>query len=402
MGATAEDYRVAVREAVLGEPAFVRAVVALAKDAPWARITIRPVSIRGRRMIQFSYFDGRKTIVQNFGADEASVRLDEALDLSLSHIYVETSVGDLHVRLSRRGRMLVTRTRPSYPAAKPDLAHDHRKHRLLDAATDSFLQAIGIADSRGGIRPSMEAKYRQVNEFVRIVDQTVPQLAADGRLIRIVDCGSGSAYLTLAAYHFLAHTRGLPVRVTGIDVNQEMVEKSNRLAESLGWSDVEFHVSSIIGYQPQTPPDMVLSLHACDTATDEAIANGILWGSRVILAAPCCQHELHDQIRSQLWQPVIRHGVLKERLADILTDSFRALALRIMGYRTRVIEFVSPEYTSKNLLIRAEKGLRAADLRFVREYRELKEFWKVTPAIERLLGPDFVALVGPSGADGGV
>jgi len=163
------------------------------------------------------------------------------------------------------------------------------------------------------------------------------------------------------------------------------VGKCAELRDSLGWPGLEFRTSSIAEFTPREPPDVVLSLHACDTATDEAIAQGIIWGSRVILAAPCCQHELHSQLRAPLFRPVLRHGILRERLADILTDTFRALALRIMGYRTSVIQFVSPEHTSKNLMIRAVKGLKAGHAPSVREYTSLKEYWGVEPSIERLL-----------------
>jgi SAM-dependent methyltransferase len=204
--------------------------------------------------------------------------------------------------------------------------------------------------------------------------------------LNAVDCGCGSAHLTFAAYHYLNDILGVPAHVTGIDSSSDLVDKCRRLRDSLGWDGLRFQHTGIGDFTPTVHPDMVLSLHACDTATDEAIAQGIVWESRVILATPCCQHELHRQLRDPLFRPLLRHGILRERLADLLTDTFRALVLRIMGYRTSVIEFVSPEATSKNLMIRAVKALEPGDTRYLREYSDLKAYWRVSPLIENLLG----------------
>ena len=187
----------------------------------------------------------------------------------------------------------------------------------------------------------------------------------------------------------LAHARKIRANVTGIDRNREVIEKCAALRDRLGWDGLAFHVAEIGAYEPAAAPDLVLSLHACDTATDEAIAKGVLAGSRAIVAAPCCQHELHHKIKSTQFAAVLRHGILRERLADILTDTFRALALQVMGYRTQVVEFVSADATPKNLLLRAEKVRDPGDADAIREYAELKNFWVVEPAIEGLLGEQF-------------
>jgi hypothetical protein len=206
-----------------------------------------------------------------------------------------------------------------------------------------------------------------------------------------VDCGCGNAYLTFAAFHYLRHVRGLAVGAVGVDRNADLIRNCLNLRDRLRWPELDFRVGDIAGFQPERPPDMVVSLHACDTATDEAIARGVLWGSRAILAAPCCQHELHHAIRHADFQAMLRHGLLRERLADVLTDSLRAAALRASGYVARVFEFVSPEHTTKNLMIAAEKVDRPpADLAAAaREYLALRRFWNVTPFIEKALGEGF-------------
>ena len=387
-----DDYKALVKSAVLDEEAFLGLTLSqkLREDTnPWTKIRLRPVLIKERREMQFSYFDVKKHITKNFPADELQKRLDEVLAMPFSQIHVQSTLGDLHVRITRKGRALVTRGKPSSQGKPPALSHDRVKRYPLAVDTpDAFLQAIGVMNSQGQVRASMRRKFRQINEFLRIVEQTLPPSDLAPQPIHMVDCGCGSAHLTFAAYHYVNHLCGLPVHLVGIDMNQELIDKCCQLRDSLGWSGLEFHVSRIADFVPTVPPDMVLSLHACDTATDEAIAQGILWGSRVILAAPCCQHELHRQLQEPLFRPLLRYGILRERLADLLTDAFRALVLRIMGYRTQVIEFVSSEHTSKNLMIRAEKGLKPGDPAYVQEYKDLKEFWSISPVIEQLLGEE--------------
>jgi SAM-dependent methyltransferase len=383
---TDTDHISLIRSAVLDEDSFLRLTMTAARGAesPWVKVTVRPVRVRGQRRLQFSYFDSRKDITKNYDGDAASAKLDEALAMPFSQFHVQSRSGDLHVRVTRKGRVLIGRGKASRPEHQPSLAHDREKPHLI-SANDSFLHAIGIADAAGKLRPSRAAKFHQINEFLRLMDQVLGPLEAGGAL-EIVDCGCGNAYLTFAAYHYLRDVRGAAVHVVGVDVNGEVISNATGLRDSLGWEGLDFRVSRIGDYHPERPPDLVLSLHACDTATDEAIAQGILWGSRVILAAPCCQHELQTQIKAAVMRPVLRHGILKERTADILTDAFRALILRIMGYRTDVVQFVSPEHTTKNLMIRAVKGLKAGERRFVEEYEELKRFWEVEPVLEGMVG----------------
>src|SRR6266702_3837622 len=207
----------------------------------------------------------------------------------------------------------------------------------------------------------------------------------------------GNAYLTFVFYYYLNCVLNIQIRLTGIDVNGELLRGHAEKSSSLGWSGLTFQMTSIIDFKPVTAPDIVLALHACDTATDEAVAQGIRWQSKLIISAPCCQHHLQEQLDHQPtphpFEPVERHNILKERLGDILTDTFRALILRIMGYQTDVVQFVSSEHTTKNLMIRAVKSLKVGDPKFVQEYKDLKDFWKVTPYLEQLLGEDFTKLL---------
>lgn len=381
------DYRQMVKSAAADESTFLRLTLSkpLREDASlWVKVVVRPVLVRGRRRMQFSYFDARRDVTKNYSLDELDERLDCVLEIPFGSIHVQTTSGDIRVRITRKGEAVVTRTSPSRSERKPELSHDREKPYLLRSA--EVLSALGITDAQGKVRPGMQAKHRQVNEFLRVVRQTIPPLAPPDRPLRIADCGCGSAYLTFAAYSYLTGECGLAVEIVGIDLRNELIERNIRLRDLLGFEGMRFEASSILSYSPPEPPDVVLSLHACDTATDEAIARGVLWGSRAILAAPCCQHELNDQLRAPLFRPVLRHGILRERLADILTDAFRALALQIVGYRTDVIEFVDPEHTAKNLMIRAESGAKPGRSSLVRQYADLKSYWDVTPSIEGMLG----------------
>ncbi len=385
-----EDYRAAIRAAVRREETFLRFTAsgqARGGAPPWRKVAVRPVAVQGERRLQFTYFDGKQGHTRNFNGADSSAKLDEVLAASFGRYHVQATSGDLHVRLTKKGKALISRGKPSRSDARPDLAHDRTKRHLLPVGKpDTFLWTCGITDREGNVRPGMRGKFRQVNTFLELFGHVLPAAETAERPLTIVDAGCGSAYLTFGAYHYCAHLQGRPTQVIGVDSDPAAIAKCRRLRETLQWEGLAFHESTIAAFAPDAPPDVVLSLHACDTATDEALAQGIRWGGQVILAAPCCQHELHDRVRHPDFQPVLRHGILKQRTADILTDAFRALVLRIMGYRADVVEFVSPEHTTRNLLIRAVKSRAPGDSAAAQEYQRLKAFWNVTPHLETLLG----------------
>ena len=385
-----EDFRAKIRGAVNREDTFLQLTAsgkARGGVPPWQKVTVRPVPVKGERCLQFTYFDGRKALTKNCASAASDAELTEVLAAPFSQFHVQATTGDLHVRLTKKGKALISQGKPSRQQTQPDLAHNRTKqHPLPVGKPDTFLWTTGVTDRAGNVRPAMRGKFRQVNAFLELFSHVLPAADESGRPLTIIDCGCGSAYLTFAAYHYSAHIQERPAQVVGVDSDAEIIGKCRRLQESLQWDGLSFHEAAIADFEPATPPDVILSLHACDTATDEAIAQGIRWQGSVILAAPCCQHELHDRVQHPLFQPVLRHGILKQRTADILTDAFRALVLRIMGYRTDVVEFVSPEHTSRNLLIRAVKTQAPGDSAAIQEYMQLKQFWNVTPYLEELLG----------------
>lgn len=393
-------FRDQVRDLILDEDAFVQATFSGRRrgyELPWRRVTVRPVAIRGERHVQISYIDERQDVTKNFTGEAVVGKIDELVALPFSQIHVVTTTGEVQVRISRKGIARVHQTQTSGVREAPRLAHDRRKERLLPAdEPDPFLQAVGIQTEAGHLRADKRRKYRQIDEFLRLVVGTA-ELEDLQPPVRIVDCGCGSADLTFAAFHYLNHIRGVPAEAVGVDIKADLVARHNALAGALGWQDtLHFEVSRIVDYQPVAPPDIVLALHACDTATDEALAQAVGWNAKLIFSAPCCHHDLQAQMSEHpmppVFTPVLRHGILKERLGDVLTDSFRAQILRILGYRTDVVQFVSSEHTARNLMIRAVKTLPLGEPQQVAEYHALASYWEVKPYLAHLLAAQLAAV----------
>jgi SAM-dependent methyltransferase len=297
-------------------------------------------------------------------------RLDELLETA-RHVHLHGPTGDVHARRTKRGGWLVSRGRPS-DATAPDRRHDRAKHHPLP--TDHPLFAA---------THSSPAKRRQVQHYVELL-RALPLWERDR--IRIVDAGCGKAYLSLA---LVAYGRecGTHVDLVGLDVNPAVVETVRGVADRLGYEEARFEATSIEAYEDDAPVDLLVSLHACDTATDEAIAAGVRLQAEAIVVAPCCHHELAGQIEGRSGDALLRHGLLLGRQADLVTDALRAAALEIEGYRVDVIEFVSAEHTAKNLLLRAAREPSPGRARrALAQYRELRDRYGVDPAIGRLLG----------------
>jgi SAM-dependent methyltransferase len=400
------DYKQLIRESILNDEGFIKATFSgqhKDRTVPWKKVIVRPVLVRDRKHTQFSYFDAKKDITKNYQGDETAETLEQLIALEFKHVHVQTTHNNLAITITHKGKAIISNTKPVNQLQEPNLSHDRQKNVLLTAADAApFLKAVGIMAEDGKIKADMQSKFRQINEFLKLVQQTGELEKFNKSPLYVVDCGCGNAYLTFAFFYYLNHVLHIPTHLTGIDVNGELLTRHAEKSLSLGWTDLTFQTTSIIDFQPVMQPDIVLALHACDTATDEALAQGIKWQSKLIISAPCCHHHLQKQLDHQPapspFEPVERHGILKERLGDILTDTFRALILRIMGYQTEVVQFVSSEHTAKNLMIRAVKSLKVGDpvgagARGVREYRDLRDFWKVTPYLEQLLGEDFAKLL---------
>ena len=391
-----------VRSRILARDTFIRAQFTGAQrgaELNWLKVVIRPVEIKGIVHLQFSFFDDKKDISKNYTFEEASARIDEVLALPFRNIFIENTTGSLQVNISKKGKALMNERKAHALPVVVDMSHNREKNRLLSAENAKpFLEAVGILTKDGRIKADMQRKYTQINEFLRLLDETDSFKEFDGKPLHVVDFGCGNAYLTFAVYYYLHEILKLDAYVTGVDINADLIERHQEKASRLGWSQLAFKVGTIGDFVPESAPDVVVALHACDTATDDALAKGIRWESKLIVCAPCCQHDLQVQM-AQAPTPtplasVLSHGILFERMGDILTDTFRATLLRIMGYRTDVTQFVPIEHTAKNLMIRSVKVSPAGkNPRWVEEYKNLKNFWQVTPYLEKLLGDGYAHYV---------
>ena len=388
---TLEDGLQSAREQIVDTSTFVRAVLSGRRrnmQVGFERIDIRLVEIKGILNLQLMQNDGRATTTKNIAPDRGVVQ--ELLESGYANIMVE-SVSQVHsIRITKSGDAQVHIEKRE---SQQMLSHDKKKDRLLDAA-DPFLLEVGIADAKGVIKPSRQDKYKQVEEFLRILSPALDAAIAAGQIqkptanapLNIVDLGCGHAYLTFAAHQFLINS-GIPVKVVGIDVRVESRDRNNAIAKKLGIeSTIEF-VAEEISKTTSQPVDIAIALHACDTATDDAIAWAVNGGAQLLLIAPCCHHDIQKQmdVAPEPWTALTKFGLMKERLADLITDSFRAQLLRIAGYRVEIIEFVAGKHTPRNLMIRAVKTDAKPDAIDIQRYLEMSSQWGVIPALEKKL-----------------
>jgi len=385
-----------VRAQLLDADGLIRALASgrrKGQPSPSGRVELRYVDLKAGRHLQVTSYTETQAFVANHAGDAIAPAVDALLAEPFGNWHVETADETVQLRVTKSGDAAVS-VQPG-PGAVPDRSHDRAKARLLPE-DDPVLRVLGISDAHGRVKPSRRAKYRQVEEFLRELAATVDDAIEAGRItpteakpLQVVDLGCGNAYLTFAAHAWLSRVRGLPVRVVGVDVKEQSRDHNTQVATELGVSaDVTFEVSGIDDVRLDAAPDVVLALHACDTATDDALARGVGWDATLILAAPCCHHDISRQLRDQPpaapYSLLTRDGILRERLADTLTDALRAALLRTRGYRVEVVEFVGSEHTPRNTLLRATRtGTAAAST----EYDELAAAWGVHPKLAELLGP---------------
>jgi SAM-dependent methyltransferase len=338
--------------------------------------------VRGERRYQWTYHYATRATNENLLPEETERRLVSLLGGEFRQGLLHGSGADHQVLAGGREAKVLTRP-PTKPAAP--LEHDRRKRRVLAEGTPvPFLVDLGVMTPAGKVVARRHDKFRQVNRFLELVEDVLPALPAEGRLT-VVDFGSGKSYLTFALHHLLTEVHGREVDLVGLDLKEDVVEECAALARRLGCEGLRFEVGDIAGYGGLDRADLVVSLHACDTATDAALERAVRWEAEVILAVPCCQHELAGQIRSAELSPLLRHGVLRERFAAEVTDAVRAQLLGLVGYDAQLVEFVDLEHTPKNVLIRAVRRPGGAVERRAAEYRELRRALGIDPYLERAL-----------------
>jgi len=370
---------------------FVRLVLSGRRrnmQTPSERIDLKPVLIKGEIKYQLAQSDGRAMTTKNYSPSEF-IALN-LLEAGFANILLEQTTGSISIRITKKGEALVHRTNESFEV---DLSHDRAKARLLDPS-DPFLIEVGISDASGKVKASKNDKYLQVEEFLRLLVPSLNSALDAGHIAKptaaaplsIVDLGCGHAYLTFAAHQYLAK-QGIPVKVIGIDVRESARVRNNQIAEKLGIAKSITFLAEEISQTTLKSADVAIALHACDTATDDAIAWALGADTKLALIAPCCHHDIQAQMvdTPEPWQMITRNGIMKERLGDLITDALRMQIMKLLGYRVDAIEFIGGEHTPRNLLIRAVKTGAIADSAEQSRYDAMISLWKVKPALATLL-----------------
>lgn len=365
-----------------------------------SRSRIRPLLMKGRLVFQAEEQAGKQAFHRNLDRDEAADYVTGLLDGSFRQAEIASGLGKALILVSRKGKVTVKvkqnpRTARILPAGNPAsrepertvlLSHNRKKHYILEEGIPvPFLVDLGVMTKEGRVVNSRYDKYRQINRFLEFIEDILPNLDQD-RESTIIDFGCGKSYLTFAMYYYLKELKGYPVRIVGLDLKEDVIEHCSRLGRQYGYEGLSFCHGDIASFEGVEKVDMVVTLHACDLATDYALEKAVNWGARVILSVPCCQHELNGQMENSLLRPVLQYGLIKERMAALYTDAIRAQVLEYRGYRTQILEFIDMEHTPKNILIRAVRQGKKRDNGL--QIRELADFLHVKPAVVELLAPE--------------
>lgn len=377
---------------------LVQAILSNSRDRSCGdKLKIRPVLLQGRLMFQSVRYVGNQVFHENYNAPEACELIEKQLGEQFRQCEITARDRRVTVLVSKKGKMTI-KVRKAVCDAPRELTHNREKQYILrEGCPVDFLVGLGVQTPDGKITRNKYDKFRQINRYLEFIEDILDRLPGEGT-IHVIDFGCGKSYLTFAMYYYLHVLQGRDIRVTGLDLKADVIRHCNELAARCGYEQLRFQVGDISTYEGEQKVDMVVSLHACDTATDYALLKAVSWGADVILAVPCCQHEVNRQIHCEELQPLLRYGVIKERMSALITDAIRAELLEQQGYDTQILEFIDMEHTPKNLLIRAVKrprGVGATGQRMLkrqeacqkagsRALQETMELLGVNPTLARL------------------
>lgn len=354
------------------------------------KMRLHPVLLGETMMFQAEEFRGKQAFHKNMDRDQAAGYLTGLMGTAFKQAQLETANWTASVLVSKKGKATIKvkkraedGERKLNDAWKNGLSHNRKKQYILEEGIPvPFLIDLGVQTREGRIVHARYDKFRQINRFLEFIEDILPRLNKERESV-ILDFGCGKSYLTFAMYYYLKELKEYPVRIIGLDLKEDVIEKCNALARRYGYEELAFYTGDIASYEGVDQVDMVVTLHACDTATDYALEKAVRLGASVILSVPCCQHELNGQMESQLMKPVFQYGIIKERMAALYTDALRAQILEAMGYRVQILEFIDMEHTPKNLLIRAVKQGKKKDNQ--KELLDIMEELHVEPTLYKLL-----------------
>jgi SAM-dependent methyltransferase len=351
------------------------------------KIRISPFKKGDETLFQFTSLFEKKALHTNLNAGDAAEHIASLLKEDYTQAVFFTAGADYYA--NSLGKLKIQK-KPPTKKDEPVSSHNRKKSYILDEGIPhDFLVSLGVMNDSGQVFKGKFDKYKQLNKYLELIRSYIP--SPPDRPVRIIDFGCGKAYLTFAVYYYLTAIKKQSCKITGLDLKEDVITFCGSVRDTLGYTGLDFQIGDISDYDSNDSVDMVISLHACDTATDLAISKAVHWNSPVIIAVPCCQHELFPQISASEQLPLMKHGILKERTASLVTDSLRAQLLEAVGYSADVVEFIDMEHTPKNIMLRAEK--KAPSPAAFDDYLRFKEYWNVRPLLEELLrdrlpGPD--------------
>ena len=349
-----------------------------------SKVRVRPVVLKGQLKFQAEELTEKQAFHQNLSFEELKDYTQDRMNGRFRQLEILSALGSGMAIVGKKGTMTVKMKRKlGDPERVGELWHNRKKRYILEEGIPvPFLVDLGVMTPEGMIIRSHYDKFRQINRFLEFIEDVLPRLNRE-RENTILDFGCGKSYLTFAMYHYLHQIKRIPIRIIGLDLKKDVIARCSLLAEKYGYDRLAFYYGDIADYEGVDQVDMVVTLHACDTATDYALAKAVHWGAKVILSVPCCQHELNRQMKNELLKPVLQYGVIRERMAALYTDALRAELLEREGYRTQVLEFISMEHTPKNLLIRAVKDGKRKENQ--EQIQRIQEFLQVDLTLARLL-----------------
>lgn len=374
-------------EKVINEESIIYAVfsgIRKKSEKTFNKVTIKKVIIQNEEKYQLEYIYDKNVEHKNLNNNETKIEIQNLIGTYFKQALINTTISDYHILVNKKDEAKINQKKPTRKFE--EASHNRKKNYILnEGELSSFLIELGIMTQEGKIVNAKYDKFKQINRYLELVSDCIPYLDKN-KTIRIIDFGCGKAYLTFALYDYLVLKMGYNVEIVGLDLKENVIKFCSNLAKKLNYDDLRFEQGDIKGFDQFTDVDMVISLHACNTATDEALAKAVNWGAKVILAVPCCQHEFLKKIKNEKMIPMMKFGIIKEKLASLLTDSVRANVLEIMGYRTQVLEFVDMEHTPKNIMIRAFFEENTNTEKVVKQYKEFKKEWQISPYIEDAFG----------------
>lgn len=348
------------------------------------KVRIRPVILKNEIEYQVSEFVGRKVLHSNHSAADVKKKIIDYMTEDFKQAQINMTDAAATILSSKSKTLTCKYKKAGQLKAQRDLSHNRtKKYIIQEGKPVAFMIDLGVMGQDGKIIRTRYDKFRQINRFLEYIEDILPKLDKQ-RELTIIDFGCGKSYLTFAMYYYLKELKGYNIRIIGLDLKADVIEHCNELRTRYGYDKLDFYVGDIATYKDVDKVDMVVTLHACDTATDYALAKAVKWGAEVILSVPCCQHEANRTIKSDILSPVMEYGILKERMAAIVTDAARAKLLTANGYDTQILEFIDMEHTPKNLLIRAVKSGKE-DLSAREKTKEMLEALNLELTIDKLI-----------------